>query len=43
MRVINHHSFNTAVAEDFGVEKAIILENLVFWQRESVYAENGQY
>ena len=29
MRVINHHSFNTAVAEDFGVEKAIILEKLI--------------
>lgn len=35
MRVINHHSFNTAVAEDFGVEKAIILEHFVFWVRKN--------
>ena len=35
MRVVNHHSFNTAVAEDFGVEKAIILEHFVFWVRKN--------
>ena len=35
MRVINHHSFNTAVAEDFGVEKAILLEHFVFWVRKN--------
>lgn len=35
MRVINHHSFNTAVAEDYGVEKAIILEHFVFWVRKN--------
>lgn len=35
MRVINHHSFNTAVAENFGVEKAIILEHFVFWVRKN--------
>ena len=35
MKVINHHSFNTAVAEDFGVEKAILLEHFVFWVRKN--------
>ena len=35
MRVVNHHSFNTAVAEDFGVEKAILLEHFVFWVRKN--------
>lgn len=43
MRVVNHHSFNTAVAEDFGVEKAIILDPIVYWQRECQESKNGQY
>lgn len=49
MRVINHHSFNTAVAEDFGVEKAIILEHFVFWvrknyaNRKNIYKDGKAY
>lgn len=49
MRVINHHSFNTAVAEDFGVEKAIILEHFVFWvrknyaNRKNIYTDGKAY
>lgn len=49
MRVINHHSFNTAVAEDFGVEKAIILEHFVFWvrknyaNRKNIYKDGRAY
>ena len=43
MRVVNHHSFNTAVAEDFGVEKAIILDPIVIWQRKSKEAQDGQF
>ena len=49
MRVVNHHSFNTAVAEDFGVEKAIILEHFVFWvrknyaNRKNIYKDGKAY
>ena len=49
MRVINHHSFNTAVAEDFGVEKAMILEHFVFWvrknyaNRKNIYKDGKAY
>ena len=49
MRVINHHSFNTAVAEDFGVEKAIVLEHFVFWvrknyaNRKNIYKDGKAY
>ena len=49
MRVINHHSFNTAVAEDSGVEKAIILEHFVFWvrknyaNRKNIYKDGKAY
>lgn len=49
MRVVNHHSFNTAVAEDFGVEKAIILEHFVFWvrknyaNRKNIYEDGKAY
>ena len=49
MRVINHHSFNTAVAEDYGIEKAIILEHFVFWvrknyaNRKNIYKDGKAY
>lgn len=49
MRVVNHHSFNTAVAEDYGVEKAIILEHFVFWvrknyaNRKNIYKDGKAY
>ena len=49
MRVVSHHSFNTAVAEDFGVEKAIILEHFVFWvrknyaNRKNIYKDGKAY